>query len=330
MNRLIHATGAAAVVLTACVPPKSAGPAETLTPSGRRGPPQIVATIPLDGAPFGSAVTTDGTGWIGQSHSASIARLDIAGARFTGFTPSGPPGSLPVVLYANADGSRLYAPNFGGVLASINTSSLAIQDTVRVSGDGYGIIATRAGDTVFAGTTSGRIYKVALVQQQVLGVLNLTMAAGWHFAWNADRSRLYAAERGFDGGRVYEIEPDSFRVMREFPTGDSPQAITLSRDGTKLLIAAEAGDVTIWDIASNGKTGSYTTGCQGYGIALEPDNSRLYVSCVRQGVVVVLDPRSGAKIATFNVGGSPRELSFDPTTSSLLVPNEGGWVNIIR
>jgi len=77
----------------------------------------------LDGAPFGSAVTTDGTGWIGQF----ALRIDCA-TRYRRraihrFHTSGPPGSLPVVLYANADGSRLYAPNFGGVLASINTSA---------------------------------------------------------------------------------------------------------------------------------------------------------------------------------------------------------------
>src|SRR5213596_2249225 len=47
---------------------------------------------PSGGRTLRLVVTTDGTGWIGQSHSGSIARLDIAGARFTGFTPSGAPG----------------------------------------------------------------------------------------------------------------------------------------------------------------------------------------------------------------------------------------------
>lgn len=324
---LVMAVGAGEATITAIESSKQRGTAHVIV---RRPLPRLVAKIAMGGAPFGSAVTKDGMGWIGQSRGSGVARLDIAGARLAGLAITDPMGSQPVELYPNVAGTRLYAVHFGGIITSINTATLAIADTARIGGDGYGIIATPAGDTVFAGATNGAIYKIALAQGEILGVLNLTEAAGYHFVWSQDRTRLYASARGSDGGHVYEIDPHGFHVLRTFETGDSPQAMTLSADGTKLLIAAEAGDVTVWDIATNSRAGTFMTGCKGYGIVREPRDSRLYVSCVLQGAVVVLDAESGAILTRFNVGGRPRELSVDPTTGSVLVPNEGGWVDIIR
>jgi len=43
-----------------------------------------------------------------------------------------------------------------------------------------------------------------------------------------------------------------------------------------------------------------------------------------------VNPTTGAMIATLNVGGRPRELSFDAASHSVVVPNESGWVDIIR
>lgn len=56
----------------------------------------------------------------------------------------------------------------------------------------------------------------------------------------------------------------------------------------------------------------------------------LVVGCVFEGLVEVLDPNTGALIETLNLGGARRELSYDPSTGSIIVPNEGGWVDILR
>lgn len=297
----------------------------------RRVPPQLVGHVPLAGEPFGSAVTGDGTGWIGQPSLGQVSRLDIAGARFTGTVLAGP---RPVQIATNRDGSRLYVSNFGGQVASINTTTgpIRVENSVLVYEDAYGVASSRAGDTVFVGMTRGPIHKVDLRGGSVLGTLDLPVAAGYHFEWNKSRTRLYAAQRGMEGeGRVFEIEPTLFTVLRTFETGGSPQGIQLSSDGSKLFIAAQDGGVLVWDVASNSLVTTYPTpGCNGYGLLRTPDNAFLIVGCVLNGRVEMLDPATGTLLATLNVGGRPRELSYDPVTKSILVPNESGWVDILR
>jgi DNA-binding beta-propeller fold protein YncE len=51
---------------------------------------------------------------------------------------------------------------------------------------------------------------------------------------------------------------------------------------------------------------------------------------VFEGLVEVFNPNTGELIETLSLGGAPRELSYDPATRSIIVPNEAGWVDILR
>jgi DNA-binding beta-propeller fold protein YncE len=89
--------------------------------------------------------------------------------------------------------------------------------------------------------------------------------------------------------------------------------------------------VIVWDVASNSLITRYDTpGCNAYGLLRTPDNAFLVVGCVLNGLVEVLNPATGTLIETLNVGGRPRELSYDASSCSILAPNEGGWVDILR
>ena len=297
--------------------------------------PAIVATIPLNRRPFGSTVAPNGTAWIGQLDTGTVHRLDVAGAQFTGAAEFGSMFSGPLSVTANADGSRVYAATWGGLVGSINTQTLAVERSVHLPinfNNASNIIATPAGDTVFVGMTSGEIYKVDLQNEVILAGRTLPVAAGYHFAWNMDRTRLYASARDADGtpGRVYELDPVTLNVPRIFMTNARPQGIAFSPDGALLYIANELGDVLVWDVAANTLAGTITTGCRGFGLVRGPDTGWLHVTCPLDGRMVVVDPGSGATIATLATGGRPRRPSFDPATGSVIVPNETGWVDIVR
>ncbi len=119
-------------------------------------------------------------------------------------------------------------------------------------------------------------------------------------------------------------------MPRAFNTNARPQGIAFSADGTLLYIANELGGVLVWNVAANALAGTIATGCRGLGLLRRPDTGWLYVTCALDGRVVVVDPGSGATIVTLATGGRPREPSFDPGTGRAIVPNEGGWVDIIR
>ena len=298
----------------------------------RAAPPQLVAHLPLSGAgAFGSAVSAPGTAWISQPGSGSVTRIDIASATFTGSTSAGP---FPVQVSANADGSRIYVPTFfsNAMVMSINTATLSGVDTVfatEFGEDAYGVANTPAGDTVFLGITNGPVFKIAMRDRAVLGRIDFPVAAGYHFEWNKNHTRLYASQRGFDGGRVFEIDPNTFTHLRTFETGGGAQGIQLSADDSKLFVAAQNGGIIVWDVASNAPLTTYATpDCSPYGLVRTPDF--LVVGCVFQGLVLVLDPNTGEVIETLSLGGAPRELSYDPATRSIIIPNESGWVDILR
>lgn len=300
----------------------------------RRPPPQVVAHLPLFGLPTGSVVSSAGIGWIPQPQFGQVSRLDIAAAAFTGSVPAGP---WPVQISANGDGSRIYVTSFfgNGLVLSINTATLTTEYTANATSDqqdAYAVTSTPSGDTVFVGITNGPIFKIDLRTGTVLGTINLPVAAANHFEWSRDRTRLYVAVRGFDGGQVFEVQPDSFTVLRTFETGGSPEGIQLSADGSKLFVAAQGlARVLVWDLSSNSLAASYDTpGCGGFGLLRTPDNAFLLVGCVSEGLVEVLNPTTGALIETLNVGGTPREMSYDAATRSILVPNQAGWVDILR
>jgi DNA-binding beta-propeller fold protein YncE len=46
--------------------------------------------------------------------------------------------------------------------------------------------------------------------------------------------------------------------------------------------------------------------------------------------VHVADTRTMRWVGTIAVGGSPREMTFDPSGRSLVVANEAGWVDVVH
>lgn len=308
---------------------------QTVTVTAPVPPPAIVATIPLSRKPFGSTVAPNGTGWVGLLDSGVVHRLDVAGTQLTGAVEFGFMFGGPLGLSTNADGSTIYAAGWSGLIGSINTQTLAVEHSVHLPinfNNASNIIATPAGDTVYVGMTSGEIYKVDLQNEVILASKTLPVAAGYHFAWNQDRTRLYASARDADGtpGRVYELDPANLNVPRAFMTNARPQGIAFSGDGALLYIANELGGVLVWNVAANTLAGTISTGCRGFGLVRRPDTGWLYVTCPLDGRAVVVDPGTGTTIATLATGGRPRRPSFDPATGTVIVPNESGWVDIVR
>ena len=327
----LFAVGLSALAVWSCERTSPMAPAP-----GFGTPSFAVTTLTLAGGPFGSTVSVDGTGWIGQSTANNIKRYDVASGSFTGDVPLGSL-ILPVQLASNQAGSRIYVAAFDesasnqGLVASINTSTLSIASSIRLTGDATGITATLGGDTVIVGMTDGPLYRIFLGSTPQIVASNTSLASpafGWHFAWNAERTKLYASPKG--ANKVYELNPSSLAVLRTFSmTGQSNQGVALSADGSKLYVASEVANVFVFDLVSGSQLPTITTGCRGFDLKRHPTFAQLYVSCTLDGKVVVVNPSSGAILTTYAVGGKPREMTFDPGTGKIISPNENGWVDLL-
>jgi len=293
------------------------------------------STYTLAGGPFGSVMTVAGTVWVSQFNNGTVRKMDVATGTFsTTITVGAPNVVLPTALATNSNGTRLYVAAYGQtggngrvLMYDLTTPTPTLLNTYVLPGDANGIIAI-PGDIVFVGLTNGNIYKLNLASgTQLAANTSLSVASGYHFALNQNKTVLYASSRDYG---VYRLDANSLQgVIRMWP-GKQPQGIVYSADWTKLYVAMQAGDIRIVEESSNDVVGTIATGgCRGFSLVYA--KGLLYDSCVLDGKVVVVDPLANQIKATETVGGQPRELSYDPTTlgGKIIAPNDNGWVDRI-
>ncbi|HEY6093042.1 MAG TPA: hypothetical protein VIV83_13695 [Gemmatimonadales bacterium] len=304
-----------------------------------RKPSFAFSTIAADGAPYGATVSSNGIAWVSFTSTSLVKRLNVATGQFSDSASTGA-STIPQQLAANATGTRLYVANNdtrpanAGLILSLNTSSHAVMDSMRVTGDATAIISTPAGDTVYVGTVEGSLYKLDLTHQAILQSRSLPSAGSYHFIWDRAHTRLFASS--LRHSMVYQVDPatlavDSFQLGGHYPTG-----IALSSDETKLFIADSGStSITVWNVATKTQVSTISTGCKGTDLLRLSDNSRLYEGC--DGTIVAVDPDSGTMIGTYSLTDchagclqpTPGQFVFDPGTRKVISPNAAGWVNLI-
>jgi len=73
------------------------------------------------------------------------------------------------------------------------------------------------------------------------------------------------------GNLVAEVDPETFRIVRSFATGQRAWQLALSPAQDRLYTAnGLSGDVTIVDLAANRVMGTVTVGGRPWGVAVVP------------------------------------------------------------
>ena len=131
---------------------------------------------------------------------------------------------------------------------------------------------------------------------------------------SADGSRIYVACNKAD--EIVEVDSESWRITRRFPTGRGPYNLAATPDG-KLLVATlkQGGGVQMFDLATgrsvmNVKSSTTVT----HGIALTPDSRYAFVSNesvgAAPGKVDVYDLRSLSRVSSVDVGQQAGGIAF--------------------
>jgi len=121
---------------------------------------------------------------------------------------------------------------------------------------------------------------------------------------------------------------------RDVKVGDHPMALLLDKAQHRLFVAnAGSDDVSILDTATNRVTrtlslrpsgGTHLPGMTPTGLALSPDESRLYVTLADWNAVAVIDLKTHAIAGYVPVGWYPTAVVVSPDGSRLFVSNAKG------
>jgi len=131
------------------------------------------------------------------------------------------------------------------------------------------------------------------------------------------------------GGRVYELDVAG-DVLREFVVPGRPQGLGLSADGRELYAAGEDGDLIVLDLETGAEIARVALGAGGFGLAVTPDQTEVWVTAPAAGRVFVLDRASRTVQSTIDVGGAPRRLAFDWSGALAVIADEAGAIRFVR
>jgi len=276
----------------------------------------------LAGRPYGVAAARNGTTYVALIGTSSLLRGDLKSSDFSAPVNV---GSTPPHVVINPAGTLAYATlQTGRGVAVVDVAANALLAIVPLTSDGFNLALTPTGERVYATTAAGTLYVLDAASYEVLDTLNVGPAANG-LAFSPDGCTLYVTSR--DAGTVTAVSTVSHTITRTYDIGGMPQRIAVAPDGSEIYIANEQDGLNVVDVES-GTVTSISFGTAAYGLGLTPDAKQLYVLLPRAGEVRILNRATRAAIKTLVVGGTPRNVTFDPRGTTALVTTEEAVVFI--
>jgi DNA-binding beta-propeller fold protein YncE len=130
-------------------------------------------------------------------------------------------------------------------------------------------------------------------------------------------------------GTIYELDTAG-DLLRQFAMPGRPQGLGLSADGRELYAAGEDGDFIVLDLETGAEVARVALGAGGFGLAVTPDQSQVWVTSPAAGRVFVLGRTSRTIHSTMVVGGKPRRLAFDQSGALVAIADEAGTIRWVR
>jgi len=271
----------------------------------------VIATINVGAAPYGVAVSPDGSKvFVANAHSNTVSVIDTGSNTVTGTANV---GSNPAGVAITPDGKKVYVANDASANVSvINTATPnAVSSTVTLGTPGnpnpVGVAVSPDGSVAFVGggtpAQDSFVYVIATATDTLTTKIDIGFNSGpYGIAFTPDGTKAYVGRQGF--GDVAVINPATNAVTGSVATGSGATAVAVSPDGTKLFVA-NGGDntVSVVDTATNKVTGTFPTAGP-FGLSVS-DDGKLYVANPHSNTVSVINTCSNKVVATIPVGTLP-------------------------
>lgn len=226
---------------------------------------------------------------------------------------------LPLGVAVNHAGTRAYI----GSTEKLSIINLANNTEVKSlplgGGDKLAVVVSSDDKTAYVGT-SLLVYRIDLTTNTVADSFQVNGSASF-LALHPTQAKLYVSE-----GIVRELDLNT-RKVTPFPGGNFVKDIGLSPDGSELYASSEGdGHLEVFSTATGRRIQSIQTTTGAFGLAA----SAKWIVVAGGGGVTIFDRASRLPISTLSVGGTPRRPAIDPGQTTIVVPNEAGWVDFIK
>ncbi len=292
-------------------------------PDPTRSLDRSAARVMLGQAPTDVAISRGGAVYVPRAFAASVERLDLTTLRTN---RSIPVGCNPTRIAFDHAGRRAYVSNqFSNSISVIDTATDHVVDELPVAGDPAPLVVAPDQRTLYVTTNLDVLYAIDLHSKRIVAEIPLP-ATSHHLTIGAPRGRLYVATRS--AGIVLEIDTHTHSVARTFVVGGQAQAMAVEESGTELYVANEAGWVDVVNLESGALNASVRLEAGGYGLSLSPFEPTMYVTLPSLGRVSVIDRMTLRRAHSIQTGGMPRHTIFAHDGRSVIIVNEGGWLDV--
>jgi hypothetical protein len=291
---VVTAVGAGTATIT--VASNGATATRTVTVIGHPGV-SVSATVQLSGRP--RRVITAGTTVYSQTSTAGavVAVNTVAGAIAWADTLGGNVTDVAV----NAANTLVTAVSTGAngtpMFYMINPSTHKTTDSVSLNASPVRMVMNSAGTRAFVDENDFNMEIIDIPSKSVVSTIVLpgTINA---MKFAANDQAIYA---GATLGNVFELDPTTGAVKRQFQPSNTVVDLDVSVDGKTLLVSDGSPSIFMIRLATGGLSGTLSFGVPPTnnisGVALSPDNKQLWVS---MGTVLVAAPSDNA--GSFDTG----------------------------
>ncbi len=283
----------------------------------------VTATIPVGFAPFGVAVTSDGSEvYVANTGDNTVSVIDTASNTVTATIPV---GTLPVGVAVTPDGSKVYvADDASDTVSVIDTASNTVAATIPVGTGPIGVAITPDGSTAYVtNRDADTVSVIDTASNTVITGPTFPISVGvqpYGVAVTPDGSAVYVADSGGASqasrfSYVQVIATANNRVTASIPVGPvpvgelggpGPAGVAITPDGSKVYVTGVRLNVVfVISTASNTVTATIPVGTLPYGVAVTSDGSKVYVANLLSNTVSVTDTASNTVAATIPAPAGP-------------------------
>jgi DNA-binding SARP family transcriptional activator/DNA-binding beta-propeller fold protein YncE len=257
---------------------------------------ELLASISTAGAAPGPMAWADGSLWVANTNSGTVARIDPASDEVVQSVPTdGAPTDL-----AAGEGAVWVLNGLEGEVAAIDPRTNKVMASIAVP-EGSGGIAVGAGFVWVTNTIETSVTKINPASGLVVDAIRLgpmgsgspkAIAVDAHFVWVGDE--LAPA--------MWQIDAATDDVIANPGLRGAPTAITIAPDGSVWIASYDESLISHIDPSSLQAT-TYEIGPGP--VDLASGDAGLWVVQSLDGTVSRIDPSSGRVLATTRVGGAP-------------------------